>query len=58
MEISLLSKELKFVPNANKIDLAKLKRELAEYGRKLRLMWHFRYDEKQLLILETKMRGY
>ena len=51
MEISLLSKGLKFVPNANK-------KELAEYGRKLRLMWHFRYDEKQLLILETKMRGY
>ena len=32
-EISLLS--------ANKIDRAKLKRDLEEYGRKLRLMWHF-----------------
>ena len=42
-EISLLSKGLKFMPN--KIDRAKLKTELEEYGRKLRLMWHFRNDE-------------
>ena len=45
-EISLLSKGLKFVPTANKIDQANLKRELEEYGRKLRLMWHFRNDER------------
>ena len=32
-EISLVSKGLKFVPTANKIDHAKLKRELEEYGR-------------------------
>ena len=44
--MSLLSKGLKFVPTANKIDQAKLKRELEEYGRKLRLMWHFRNDER------------
>ena len=37
-EISLLSKGLKFVPSAKKIDRAKLKRELEEYGRTLRLM--------------------
>ena len=47
VEISLLSKGLKFVPIANKIDQAKLKRELEEYGRKLRLMWHFRNDERR-----------
>ena len=34
------------MPTANKIDHAKLKRELEEYGRKLRLMWHFRNDER------------
>ena len=34
------------MPSANKIDRAKLKRELEEYGRKLRLMWHFRNDER------------
>ena len=45
-EISLLSKGLKFVLTANKIDRAKLKTELEEYGRKLWLMWHFRNDEK------------
>ena len=33
------------MPSANKIDWAKLKRVLEEYGRKLRLMWHFRNDE-------------
>ena len=45
-EISLLSKGLKFVPTSNKIDRAKLKTELEEYGGKLQLMWHFRNDEK------------
>ena len=49
-EISLLSKRLKFVATANKIDQAKLKREnwymVDKYGRKLRLMWHFRNDER------------
>ena len=45
-EISLLSKGLKFVPTANKIDQAKLQRELEKSGRKLRLMWHFRNDER------------
>ena len=48
-EISLLSKGLKFVPTANKIDRAKLKTELEEYGRKLRLMWHFRDDERSFV---------
>ena len=63
-EISLLSKGLKFVPTANKIDCAKLKTELEEYGRKLRLMWHFRNDERSfaadrfrpLTILQRKNR--
>ena len=45
-EVSLLSKGLKFVPSANKMDGAKLKKELEEYRRKLRLMWHFRNDEQ------------
>ena len=46
MDNSLLSKGLKFVPTGNKIDQAKLKRELEEYGRKLRLIWHFRNEER------------
>ena len=44
--ISLLFKGLEFVPSANKLDLVKLKRELEENGRTLRLMWHFRKDER------------
>ena len=48
-EISLLPKGLKFVPIVNKIDRAKLKTELEEYGKKLRFMWHFRNDEKSFL---------
>ena len=46
-EILLLSKGLKFVHTANKIDRVKLKTEL-EYGRKLWLMWHFRNDRDHL----------
>ena len=34
------------MPSANKIDRANLKKELEEYGKKLRLMWHFRDDER------------
>ena len=34
------------MPTANKNDRAKLKTELGEYGRKLRLIWHFRNDEQ------------
>ena len=30
----------------DEIDRAKLKTELEEYGRKIRLMWHFRNDRK------------
>ena len=50
-KISLICDEkiclgLKFAPSANKIDRAKLKRELEEYGRKLCLMRYFRNDER------------
>ena len=45
-DISLLSEGVKFVPWVNKIDRAKLKTELEERGRKLRLMRYFRNDEQ------------
>ena len=48
-EISLPYKGLKFLPTANKIDRAKLKTKLEEYGRKLRLMRHFRNDERSFV---------
>ena len=54
-EISLLSKGLKFVPTPNRIDKAKLKQELEVFGRKLRLMWHFRNDER-IFDCNTKFR--
>ena len=46
-EISLLSKGLKFVPTPRHINKAKIKEELEIFGRKLRLMWHFRNDERE-----------
>ena len=54
-EISLFSKRLKFVPTPNRIDKAKLKQELEVFRRKLRLMWHFRDDER-LFDCNTKFR--
>ena len=54
-EISLLSKGLKFVPTPNRIDKAKLKQELEVFGRKLRLMWHFRNNER-IFDCDTKFR--
>ena len=37
---------MKFVPSANKVDWAKVKRKFEEYGRKLRLIWYFQSDER------------
>ena len=45
-EVYLLSKDLKFVPTASEADSVKLKTELEEYRRNLRLMWHCRNDER------------
>ena len=56
VEIPLLSKGLKFVPTTNRIDQANLKRELEEYGRKLRLMWLFRYDERLFSIFPGEIQ--
>ena len=47
-EISLLSKGLKLVPTPRGINKALIKEEPEAYGRKLRLMWHFRNDEREL----------
>ena len=47
-EISLLSKGLKFVPTPRGINKALIREELEGYGRKLRPMWHFRNDEREL----------
>ena len=44
-EISLLSKGLKFVPTPINVNRAVLKEELEIFGRRLRLLWHFRNEE-------------
>ena len=46
-EISFLSKGLKFVPTPRGINKALIKEELEACGRKLRLMWDFRNDERE-----------
>ena len=45
-EISLLSKGLKFIPTPRNIDRVALKEDLEAFGRKLRLAWHFRNEER------------
>ena len=47
-DISLLPKELNFVPTCNNIDKAKLKMELEAFVRLLRLKWHFRNENKDI----------
>ena len=42
-------------PTPNRIDKAKLKQELEVFGRKLRLMWYFRNDER-IFDCDTKFR--
>ena len=45
-EISLLSKGLKFVPTPSFVDRAAIKTDLERFGRRLRLAWHFRDDDR------------
>lgn len=45
-EISLLSKGLKFVPTPLNVDQASIKNDLEAFGRRLRLAWFFRKDNK------------
>ena len=44
-EISLLSKGLKFIPTPKSVNKALIKEELESFGKKLRLLWHFRNEE-------------
>ena len=49
-EISLLSKGLKFIPTPKHINEALCEEELETYGRKLRLMWHYRNEKQEITI--------
>ena len=44
-KIYLLSKGLKFIPTPTSVNKALIKEELECFGRKLRLLWHFRNEE-------------
>ena len=56
-ELSLLSKGLKFVPTPKHINKAKIKEEIEVYGRKLRLMWHFRNDHREFNVSSFKKKS-
>ena len=56
-EISLLSKGLKFIPTPKQINKARIKEELETYGRKLRLMWHYRNEEGEIIINPFKKKS-
>ena len=56
-EISLLSKGLKFMPTPKHINKARIKEELETYGRKLRLMWHYRNQEREIIINPFKRKS-
>ena len=56
-EISLLSKGLNFIPACNKVDVARLKLELEQLGRMLRLKWHFRNDKRDIPINPFKTKS-
>ena len=56
-EVSLLSKGLQFVPSPKHITKAKIKEEIEVYGRKLRLMWHFRNDHREFDVNPFKKKS-
>ena len=56
-EISLLSKGLKFIPTPKHINKALIKEKLETYGRKPRLMGHYRNEESEITINPLKNKS-
>ena len=56
-EISFLSKGLQFVTTPKHFKKALLRKELEHFGRKLRLKWFFRNDERQFNINPFKQKS-
>ena len=50
-------KGLKFIPTRKHIKKALIKEELETYGRKLRLMWHHRNEEREITINTFKKKS-
>ena len=46
-----------FIPTCNKVDVAKLKLQLEQFGRILHLKWHFRNDKIYLPINPFKTKS-
>ena len=46
VQVKVLSKGLKFCPTPKEIDMAKIKEDLENFGRRLRLKWFFRNEEE------------
>ena len=53
-ETFLLPKGRKFTPVPKHINKAPIKEELETYRRNLRLMWHYRNEERQIIIKRFK----
>ena len=56
-EISLFSKGLKFIPTPKHINKVLIKEELETYGRKLRLMWYYQNEEREITINPFKKKS-
>ena len=57
VEICLLSEDLKFIPTPKHINKALIKEELETYGRKIRLIWHYRNEEREITINPFKQKS-
>ena len=55
--ISFLCNGLKFIPTRKDINRALIKEELETYGRKLRLMWHYCIEEREITINPFKKKS-
>ena len=51
-----MSKGLNFIPTCNKVDVARLKLELEQFGRMLCLKWHFRNEKRDIPINPFKAK--
>ena len=56
-EIFLLSIGPKFIPIPKHINKALIKEKLETYGRKLRLMWHYCNEEREIIISHFKKKS-
>lgn len=56
-KISLLSKVVKLIPTSKHVNEALIKEELETYGKRLRLMWHYRNEERETIINPLKKKS-